>query len=103
MKLIVTARELQYGGKTYLRDAEFEAADKHAVALKMLRKAADAPPHSRPVRQAASVTPTATEVVEPAASPDVAPDAPDTSGAYPPSPPKRRGGLYGRRDLRAED
>lgn len=44
MKLVVTAKELRYGGRQMRAGDEFEASDKDARTLKAVRKAADAPP-----------------------------------------------------------
>lgn len=58
MELIVTCRELQYAGKTYLTGARFEATEKDAKLLKAINKAADAPAKpAKPLREAASVAP----------------------------------------------
>lgn len=55
MKMIVTTRELRYGGKPYARGESVEVHPKHAVALKILKKVADHPGEEpKPVRQVAS-------------------------------------------------
>lgn len=54
MKLIVTYRELQYAGRTYLRGEAFEASPKHARILTLIRKAEYAV--DKPVRALATMT-----------------------------------------------
>lgn len=91
MKLVVTAKELRYGGRQMRAGDEFEASDKDARTLKAVRKAADAPPAQvkRSMPQPPEPKP-----VEPAASEE--------------DQPRRRGrpsgaAWYGRRDMRAEE
>ena len=93
-KMIVTTREMRYAGKTYLRDAEFEASDKDAKILTAVRKAAPAP-ERKPVRQVATTKPpepkleTASKAEVSALTTD---DAPTTGGRF-----------YATRRLKAED
>lgn len=55
-ELIVTARELRYGGKSLVRGARFTASEKDAKVLKLVRKAEDAPP-AAPLRKVATTAP----------------------------------------------
>jgi hypothetical protein len=100
-KLIVTARELRYGGKTLKRDEEFDATDKHAKALKIVGKAVDAQVHA-PVRRAATVQ----SAPVPAPEPEVVEEAVEASEPVEPlsteDTPARRG-RYATRRLKAED
>jgi hypothetical protein len=101
-KLIVTARELRYGGKTLKRDEEFEATDKHARALKIVGKAVDAP-ELAPVRKVATVQPPQPEAEAPepveVATPEE--DAPVAALSTDDAPIRR--GRYGTRRLKSED
>lgn len=108
-RLIVTVRELPYGGKTLLRGEQFDATDKHAQALKLIGKAADAP-EARPVRKAATPPPAADQVVPPAGdSPPAASAAAQTTAQQADPAPSERElppsslGRYRHRRLTSED
>lgn len=98
MELIVTCRELQYAGKTYLTGARFEASDKDAKLLKAINKAADAPAPTKPLREAASVTPPPA-TVEPQLDTPPEPEAAADEGA----PEGTSSRAYRTRRLKAEE
>lgn len=101
MELIVTCRELQYAGKTYLTGARFEATDKDAKLLKAINKAADAPAPTKPLREVASVAPPAP--TEAKAEPDPEP-APELDPAEPQlDTPDAAAKPYRTRRLKAEE
>jgi hypothetical protein len=87
--LIVKAKELRYGGKTYLHGASFECAEKDVRILKAVGKAAD-PDQKSPLRVADPQPPRATQRR----------DLLSEGGEQSEKPARRR---YGRRDMTSED
>lgn len=91
MKLIVTAHELHYDGRAHMKGETFDASEKHAQLLKLLKKAADAP--ANPMGHVETTRPAPSPPAEEASaiSEVVGEDAP------------KRSRVYRRRDLTAED
>lgn len=107
MDLIVTARELRYGGKVYLKgetvslDETAHNVGRDIRVLKVLKKVEDAPIGAPLGEIVSQVAPPERVPVDPVAAPSPAePSAQSVPQVS--AQPKASGGRYTRRDLRAE-
>lgn len=108
MLVKVISREHRYGGRQYLRGETFDAPDRDAKTLKLLRKVVEVAPGA-PIGEIVGVRAAVGEhesAPEPAVVETEATVAEPAAAAEPeavPAAPKPHKGKYARRDLRAED